>query len=139
MIHRKKAFYCDYPTIVVVVVVTQHLPRDGGMAEDHRATEAGKLPYSVALFAADKQCADNLEPRLNTKFWTNTGFLMKYMYMIKVYDQRLLTGYINMFLRKASSVISPAKVFAGIVSSEAVNSVGDIALAIVGNHLLISC
>ena len=28
----------------VVVVVTQPLPRDGGMAEDHGAPEAGQLP-----------------------------------------------------------------------------------------------
>ena len=30
----------------VVVVVTRPLPRDGGMAEDHVAPEAGKLPTS---------------------------------------------------------------------------------------------
>ena len=29
---------------VVVVVVTEPLPRDGGMAEDHGALEAGRLP-----------------------------------------------------------------------------------------------
>ena len=29
---------------VVFVVVTQPLPRDGDMAEDHRALEAGQLP-----------------------------------------------------------------------------------------------
>ena len=30
--------------VVVVVVVTRPLPRDGGMAEDHGAPEAGQLP-----------------------------------------------------------------------------------------------
>ena len=29
---------------VVVVFATRPLPRDGGMAEDHEAPEAGKLP-----------------------------------------------------------------------------------------------
>ena len=29
--------------VVVVVVVTQFLPKDGGMVEDHRASEARKL------------------------------------------------------------------------------------------------
>ena len=29
---------------IPVVVVTQLLPRDGGMAEDHGAPESGKLP-----------------------------------------------------------------------------------------------
>ena len=30
--------------VVVVVVVTRPLPRDGGMAEDHGTPEAGQLP-----------------------------------------------------------------------------------------------
>ena len=33
-----------HPVVVVVVVFTQPLPWDGGMAEDHGAPEAGQLP-----------------------------------------------------------------------------------------------
>ena len=38
---------CDlvlHVVVVVVVVVTRPLSRDGGMAEDHGAPEAGQLP-----------------------------------------------------------------------------------------------
>ena len=35
---------CPLQGPVVVVVVTRPLPRDGGMAEDHGAPEAGQLP-----------------------------------------------------------------------------------------------
>ena len=36
-------FKKDPVAVVVVVVVTRSLPRDGGMAEDHEAPETGQL------------------------------------------------------------------------------------------------
>ena len=33
----------SFSTVVAVVIVTQPLPRDGGMAENHGAPEAGQL------------------------------------------------------------------------------------------------
>ena len=41
---NSSVFDTTYCPVVVVVVVTRPLPRDGDVTEDHGAPEAGKLP-----------------------------------------------------------------------------------------------